>query len=227
MFGRNCRKQSRRDAGRQRCGCREELWAGSCVRLPMVTINISLIATLPVVLFHFTCTVYSSILGTEAVDTPETSVPIYETVRPNIPKEQFLSSLSPPLLQILVATCFALFGPVVPNLCVVSHYPNYRWHNQFQVALICFLFFWAKVLFINIATPWQTISCLKWLFEKSKAVPLLSNVSCGGIVPHILNLSTRWRWTVRLTPRVLYLLGLDSLLGNSSQEYKITTLCIV
>jgi hypothetical protein len=60
------------------------------VRLPLVTINISLIATVPADLFHFSCTVYSSILRPDVVDTSETSVPIYENVRPNFPKEQFL-----------------------------------------------------------------------------------------------------------------------------------------
>jgi hypothetical protein len=93
-----------------------------CQWLPLIFRS----AKVPAVLFHFLYTVYSSILRTEAVDTSETSVPIYETVRLNIPKEQvFECSLCIcRYLDMGCLFCSALFVPVVCNLCVVSHYPN-------------------------------------------------------------------------------------------------------
>lgn len=95
--------------------------------MPIVTINISLIATVPVVLFHFPYRVCSSILRTEAVDTSETSVPFKKLYGLTSQKSNFcVLSVSAVTCDIVCLFCSALFVPVVRNLCVVSHYPNSR-----------------------------------------------------------------------------------------------------
>lgn len=103
MFGRNRRNRVEETLAEGEADTGKS-FEQAAVRLPMVTINISLIATVPVVLFHFPCTVHSSILSTEAEDTSAMSVPIYESVWSSIPKEQFMSALSASTVEILLAS---------------------------------------------------------------------------------------------------------------------------